>query len=186
MGDRTRRPRSGRAPFLTELNWAWNSTGCHLAGPGHLPTRGEWRADRKGGPCGAQGEAWDTRGQRGWEGRGLRSGAGSPESRDRGEGAASPGAGRRALPTAVGKATRRSATLTRERGLNLARPEVKTGFKQENVARGGGYADRGPKPPEKLLKPKRKDNWAAMAAAAFIRGRAPGARVFRSLTIVTP
>ena len=186
MGDRTRRPRSGRAPFLTELNWAWNSTGCHLAGPGHLPTRGEGRADRKGGPAGPK-ERPGTREDRGAGREGV-SGAGralrNPGTGERARPLRE--RGRRALPTAVGKATRRSATLTRERGLYLAKPEVKTGFKQENVARGGGYADRGPKPPEKLLKPKRKDNWAAMAAAAFIRGRAPGARVFRSLTIVTP
>ena len=130
----------------------------------------------KGGPAGHKERPEETRGQKDWEGKGLRSGAGR-----------NPGAGqrarplrereRRALPQAVGEATRQGATPTRERGLYLARPEVKKqGFKQENVAKSGVYAEPGPKPPQKLLKPKRKDNWAAKAAAAFIRGRAPGAQ----------
>ena len=126
------------------------------------------------------------RGQRGCEGRGLRSGAGSPESQDRGEGAASPGAGARGSASSGREedAAARGATPTPERGLYLARPEVKKGFKQENVARVGVHGDRGPKPPRKHLKPERKYNWAA--TAVFIRGRAQGARVFRSLRIPTP
>ena len=143
------------------------------------------RADRKGGrPEGKKDRPEETRGQRGWERRG--SGAGralrNPGTRE----GARPlrERGRRALPPAVEKATRRGATPTPERGLYLATPEVKKGFKQENVARGGVYADRGPKPTQKHFKPKRKDNWAATAAS--IRGRAPGARVFRSLAIRTP
>ena len=46
----------------------------------------------KGGPAGHKERPEETRGQKDWEGRGLRSGAGSPESRGRAEGAASPGA----------------------------------------------------------------------------------------------
>ena len=105
----------------------------------------------------------------------------SRESRDWGEGAAYQGSASSDLEDdTVG------GTPTRERGLYLARPELKKGFKQENVARGGIYAHPGPKPPQQHLKPKRKDNWAATAAAAFIGGRAPGARVCRSLVIPTP
>ena len=115
---------------------------------------------------------------------GAQSEAGSPESRDQGGGAASPGAGATGSASSGREGDAAGATPTPERGLYLARPEVKKGFKQENVARGGVYADRAPKPTQKHFKPKRKDNWAATAAS--IRGRAPGARVFRSLAIRTP
>ena len=152
--------------------WPRSPTLCRVRG----------RADRKGACCGAEGPASGDSRTDGLGGRGLRSGAGSLESRDRGEGARPIWA----LPPAVEKTTRRGATPTPERGLYLATPEVKKGFKQENVARGGVYADRAPKPTQKHFKPKRKDNWAATAAAASIRGRAPGARVFRSLAIPTP
>lgn len=142
------------------------------------------RADRKGACCGAEGPASGDARTEGLGGTGLRARRalrnpgtreGARPLRERGP---------RALPPAVEKAKRRGATPTPERGLYLARPEVKKGFKQENVARGGVYADRAPKPTQKHFKPKRKDNWAATAAS--IRGRAPGARVFRSLAIPTP
>ena len=144
------------------------------------------RADRKGGCCEAQGAASGDARTEGLGGRGLRSGAGSAESRDQGEGAASQGAGATGSASSgrEGDAAGRDSN-SRERAL-LGEAEVKKGFKQDNVARGGVYAHRGPKPPQQHLKPKRKDNWAAKAAAAFIRGRAPGARVFRSLAIPTP
>ena len=51
------------------------------------------RADRKRGCCGAKGAASGDARTEGLGGRGLRSGAGSAESRDQGEGAASQGAG---------------------------------------------------------------------------------------------
>ena len=115
---------------------------------------------------------------------GAQSEAGSPESRDQGGGAASPGAGATGSASSGPEGDAAGATPTRERGLYLATPEVKKRFKQENLARGLVCADRGPKPPQKHFKPKRNDNWAATAAS--IRGRAPGARVFRSLAIPTP
>ena len=48
-------------------------------------------ADGKGRSAGQKDRSEETRGQRGCEGGDLRSGAGSPESRDQGEGAASRG-----------------------------------------------------------------------------------------------
>ena len=90
------------------------------------------RADRKGGCCGAEGPASGDARTDGLGGTGLRSETDSPESRDRGDGAASLGS---ASSGREGDAA--GATPTPERGLYLARPEVKKGFKQENVARGG-------------------------------------------------
>ena len=101
------------------------------------------QADRKGACCGAEGPASGDSRTDGLGGRALRSGAGSPESRAQGEGEASPGA-RTTGSASSGREgdarrleTRWGATPTRERGLYLERPEVKKGFKQENVARGG-------------------------------------------------
>ena len=127
------------------------------------------RADRKRGCCGAKGAASGDARTEGLGGRGLRSGAGSAESRDQGEGAASQGAGATGSASSGREGDTAGVTQTRERGLYWARPEVKKGIKQENVARGGVYANRGPIPPQQHLKPKRKETWAPTAAAAFIR-----------------
>ena len=62
------------------------------------------RADRKRGCCGAKGAASGDARTEGLGGRGLRSGAASLESRDRGKGARPIWA----LPPAVEKATRRA------------------------------------------------------------------------------
>ena len=141
-------------------------------------------ADRKGGCCEAEGPEGPVSGDprtEDWEGGG--SGAGWPLRNPR------TGERARGLSGLCLQRSRRQRggrdSNSRERAL-LGEAEVNKGFKQENVARGGVYAHRGPKPPQKHLKPKRKDNWAATAAAAFLRGRAPGARVFRSLAIPTP
>ena len=88
--------------FPMEVNLIPKTIGCHKAGPGHLPQRGvRGRADQEGEAGGAEGPAWgggEDRGA-GREGGGLRRGAGSAEPQDRGEVAASPGAGRPALPS---------------------------------------------------------------------------------------
>lgn len=88
------------------------------------------RADGKGRSAG-QDRSEETRGQRGWEREYLRSGAGSPESRDRGEGAASPGAGWPARPLGAEKARaklRGDGNPFRSRGLYLSDGE--RGIKQ--------------------------------------------------------
>ena len=81
------------------------------------------RADRKGGCCGARGAASGGARAERLGGRGLRSGR--PPRNPGSGGTARPIC---ALPPAVEKATRRGATATRQRGLYLARPEVKTGL----------------------------------------------------------
>ena len=69
--------------------------GCHLAASGHLPPPGiRGKVTLKGRRTGLR-RLKDKGAGRDW---GLRSGAGSPESQDRGENAASPGAGRPARP----------------------------------------------------------------------------------------
>ena len=79
----------------------------------------------------------------GGEGGGLRRGAGSAEPQDRGEDAASPGAGRPALPSRG----RGWGDAHPPRGRGLYRPKAETvkGFKQQNGAKGGVYVDRRPK-----------------------------------------
>ena len=132
------------------------------------------RADRKGGCCGAEGPASGDARTDGLGGTGLRSETDSPESRDRGDGAASLGSASSGREDDAA-----GATPTRERGLYLARPEVKRGFKPENVARGGAYADREPKPPQQHLKTKRKDNWAANGSGSVFSVLSTGCHGFQ-------
>ena len=151
----------------------------------YLPGVKGW-ADRKGGPAGHK-ERPRRCEDRGAEREGV-SGAGRPLQNPRTGERARPlrEQGRGALPPAVEKRTRRRGAqlqLPRE-GFTWRGQRLKKGFKQENVARVAVHGDQGPKPPRKHLKPERKYNWAA--TAVFIRGRAQGARVFRSLRIPTP
>ena len=103
------------------------------------------------------------RGQRGCERRGLRSGAGLSRipgpvggrglSGSRGEGLCLQRSRR-------GRGGEGRNSNSRERALAGEALEArgKKGFKQENVARVGVHGDRGPKPPQKHLKPERKYN----------------------------
>ena len=79
------------------------------------------RADGKGRSAGQKDRSEETRGQRGWEGGGLRTGADSPEFQDRGEGMASLGARRPARPPrgqeGEGEARGRRESISRQKTL---------------------------------------------------------------------
>ena len=110
---RSRRAAYGKRPFFNRgKNW-----GLKNVGRDHLSLRGvRGLADREGRPAGRKERPEETRGQ---GGRGLRSGAGSPESRDRGEDAASRGR--------EGEAEGREST-SRTRALHEARGRGRKGF----------------------------------------------------------
>ena len=145
--------------------WPRSPTLCRVRG----------RADRKGACCGAEGPASGDSRTDGLGGRALRSGAGSPESRDPGEGARPIWA----LPPAVEKTTRQARLQLAREGFTSQGQRLKKGFKQENVVRGSVYADREPKPPQQHLKPKRKDNWAANGSGSVFSVLSTGCHGFQ-------
>lgn len=110
---RSRRAAYGKRPFSNRgKNWRLKNVGRD-----HLSLRGvRGLADREGRPAGRKERPKETRGQ---GGRGLRSGAGSPESRDRGEDAASRGR--------EGEAEGREST-SRTRALHEASGRGRKGF----------------------------------------------------------